>query len=105
MLKKPGGMKKISSLSQRIGKNPGEMINSAFKRTTGRGGKTIPSSQPQFHATRKDIRMFGQGNRLDDIAYWRRELRPRKYAGKDAWKKGVDDVYREIMSKKIAGNL
>ena len=68
LINKPGGIKTINNLSKSLNKKPGNLIKSAFKKTSGRKGKTIKTMTPRSKTmTRKDERI----ERLYDDMYQR----------------------------------
>lgn len=74
LINKPGGMKRINSLSKALNKKPGNLIKSAFKKTSGRKGKTIKTMTPRSKdMTRKDERIERYA---DD---WYQKARAREY--------------------------
>lgn len=58
LINKPGGMKTLSTLAKSLNKKPGNLIKSAFKKTSGRKGKAVKTMTPRHkRMTRKDERV------------------------------------------------
>ena len=73
LLNKPGGMKKITQLSKVMKKDPSNMIKSAFKKTSGRKGKTIKTHEPKWDKwSRKNDRIEQMIDKEQREAMWRR---------------------------------
>ena len=73
LISKPGGMKTIDGLAKSLNKKPGNLIKSAFKKTTGRKGKTIKTHEPKWDIwSRKNDRIEKMIEKDQREAMWRR---------------------------------